>query len=207
MRWNSLVALCVAVTACSNGSPVKPPQSLVGAHQLPSENVLSREIIQINEGVGSWPSAPGALEYELRPDDSLSITHTKTDRASKRLIAGEETLHLSSSTASQARLMLWRLHPETLQGIQVVVRPTGCPPPPVDSAPQFFVDFISKGPRAGIADDKLGIVFVPHGEDCRTPKGAEARALVQSVLQSFPRSKVVTDFQNEVSRWEGNLRS
>lgn len=207
MRWNSLVILCVVVAACNNGSAIKPSQSLVGAHQLPSENVLSREIIQINEGLGSWPSAPGALEYELRPNNSLSITHAKTDRELKRLIAGKETLHLSSSTASHARRMLWRLRPETLQGIQVEVRPKGCPPPPIDSPPQFFIDFISEGPKAGTADDKLGIVLVPNREDCSTPNGAEARALVQTVLQSFPRSKVASDFENEVSRWKANLRS
>jgi hypothetical protein len=147
MKWNSLVAVCVVLTACSNGSPVKPSESLVGAQQLPPENVLSREIIQINQGVGSWPSAQGALEYELRPDNSLSITRTKMDRDFKRLVVGQETLHLSSSTAAQARRMLWRLRPDTLQGIQVEARPTGCPSPPIDSSPQFFVDFIAEGPK------------------------------------------------------------
>jgi hypothetical protein len=207
MKWSSLVAVSLVLSACGDGSPIKPSESLVGAMQLPSAKILSREIIQISRGLGSWPSAPGALEYDLRPDSSLSITHTKLDRDFHRLIVGQETLHLSSPAAAQARRMLWRVRPETLRGIRVETRPVGCPPPPVDASPEFFVDFISEGPKAGIADDKLGIVLVPYADDCRTTQAAEARGLVRRVLQSFPPSKVAADYNKEVSSWRAQTRS
>lgn len=207
MKWSSVFAVCIALSACRDGSAIKPSESLVGAKALPTAKVLSREVIQINRRLSGWPSAPGTLEYDLQPDNSLSITHTKVDRNWNRLIAGQEMLHLSSNTAAQARRMLWRLRPETLQGIEVEKRPIGCPPPPIDASPAFFVDFISEGPKPGVADDKVGIVLVPYPEHCRSAQAAEARNLVQEVLQSFPLSKVAADFDKEIRQWEAQTGS
>jgi hypothetical protein len=207
MRWSSLAAVCLGLSACSDGSAIKASESLVGAKDLPNAKVLSNEIIHINRGFDRWPTDPGALEYDLQPDNSVSITHVKIGGNWKRVVVGRETLHLPSDAASQARRMLWRLRPSTLQGIQVETRPLGCPAPPTDSSPAFFVDFISEGPKPGIADDKLGIVSVPNQRVCRSAEGAEARQLVERVLKSFPPSKVSADFDREVSLWEARIGS
>ena len=205
MRWCSLFALCVGLSACGDRAALKPSESLVGAENLPTAKVLSREIIHINGGLGRWPGDPGSLEYDLGPDSSLSVTHRKIDKDGNQAVVGREMFRLSSAAAADARRALWRLRPETLQGIQAEARPIGCRPPDPDSFPEFFVNFISEGPKPGFADDKFGIVLVPHKEDCRSAQGGEARELVQSVLQSFPPSKVAGDFEREVSRYKAQM--
>ena len=202
----SAVAASLLCLSCHRPA-IEPSQSLVAAKNLPTAEVLSRETIQINRGLGSWPSAPGSLEYELRPDGSLTVTHKKFDRDFHQITVGQQTFRLAQSAAMAARRLLWRLRPEPLQGITVEALPIGCPHPPIDAPPEFFVDFISEGPKPGIADDKLGIVFLPYADDCRTKGAAEARSLIGTVLQSFPASNAAAEYETEVAKWKAKLRS
>jgi hypothetical protein len=186
------VAVVLLVSACDKPA-IDASQSLVGAKQLPTARTLAREVIQINQGFGS--PAWSLLSYELRPDNSLTITLTHRDHDTfKEVTDGKESFDLSSSVASQVRHDLWRLRPSTLQGIETLVRPADCPPPPTDTFPLAAVAFIAEGPKPGVEDDRLGVVDVPAQYTCDTRHGGEARALIEKVLRSFPRSKVAAEF-------------
>jgi len=187
------------MTAC-DGPAIDPSQSLVGAKQLPSADVLSREIIQISRGFGS-PTSP-LLTYELEPDDTLTVTLTHRDRTTfAEVTDGKETFHLSSKIASGARRNLWRLRPEPLEGIEQVTRPADCPPPPTDTIAEAAVAFMPGRPKPGVAHVDLGVTEVPSAHTCATRQGVEARNVVTSVLKSFPPSTGAAEYdrrRNEV---------
>jgi hypothetical protein len=186
------VASVFLVSACDKPA-IDASQSLVGAKRLPTARTLSREVIQINRGFGSPTSS--LLSYELRPDNSLTITLTHRDHDTfKELTDGKEAFELSSGVAAQVRHDLWRLRPSTLQGIETPVRPADCPPPPTDTFPVAAVAFIAEGPKPGVEDDRLGVIDVPAQYTCDTRQGREARDLIGKVLRSFPRSKVAAEF-------------
>jgi len=190
---HQLCVVAILLTTGCDRSAIDPSQSLVGAEQLPSARVLSREIIQINRGFGS--TATGLLTYELQPDDTLTVTLTHRDRdSSKEVTDGRETFHRSSNIASQARYALWRLRPETLQGLEWVTRPADCPPPPTDTFPESAVAFIAEGPEPGVKDDHIAVVDVPYLSSCKTRQSVEAHNVVQRVLQSFPSSRVAAEY-------------
>ena len=186
------IATVLLVSACDKPA-IDASQSLVRAKQLPAARTLSQEVIQINRGFGS-PTA-SLLSYELRPDNNLTITLThRDDDTFKEMTDGKETFALSSNVASQARRDLWRLRPATLQGIETLVRPADCPPPPTDTFPVAAVAFIAEGPKPGVEDDHLGVVDVPTQETCDTQQGREARDLIEKILRSFPQSKIASEF-------------
>jgi hypothetical protein len=186
------IAAALMVSACDKPA-IDPSQSLVGAKQLPTARVLSREVIQINRGFGGVTTS--LLSYELRPDDALTITLTHRDHDTfKQVTDGRERIDLPAGLASQARHDLWRLRPATLQGIERVVRPADCPPPPTDTFPEAAIAFIAEGPKPRVENDRLGVVDVPAQYTCDTKQGREARELIAKVLTSFPQSKVAADF-------------
>ena len=186
------VATALLVSACDKPA-IDPSESLVDAKELPTARVLSREVIQINQGFGSLNST--LLSYELRPDNTLTITLTHRDYdTQKEVTDGKETFDISSNVASEARRDLWRLRPATLQGIESVLRPRDCPPPPTDTFPMAAIAFIAEGPKPGVEDDRLGVVDVPAQYTCHTRQGREARELIEKVLRSFPQSKVAVEF-------------
>jgi hypothetical protein len=185
----SLVSATLFLASCDRPA-IDPSQSLVGAKQLPSAKILSREIIQINRGMDTV--SPGPLTYELRPDDGLTITWYARDWKTVRAV---ENHHLSSDVAAQVRTALWRLRPEILEGIEQEIRPADCPPPPTDTSPEATVVFLPESPKPSVAHLVLGIVDIPYESTCNTRQGIEARKLVQRVLQSFPPSKIATEFE------------
>jgi hypothetical protein len=194
--WTLRHQLCAASALLMAGcqqSGVDVSQSLVGAKKLPSTDTLEHEVIQITRSFGSTPSS--LLSYELRPDNTLTNRLTRRDRDSLKAIADEkETFNLPSSIASNARRELWRLRPETLQGIEEIVRPADCPRPPVDTSPETAVAFIAEGPGPGPEDDRVGVVDVPAQYSCDTGHAKAARQVVKRVLESFPRSKAAAGF-------------
>jgi hypothetical protein len=195
-RYSLLVA-SLSVASCDRPA-IDPSQSLVGAKQLPSVQTLSREIIYLSRGY-SW-SGQGHLSYELRPDDTLTITYEHTDRHTLKKTARRETFHLSSNesnVALEARRVLWRLRPEKLEGIETIVRPSNCPQPPTDTFPEVAVGFIAEGPDPGVKDDRLGIVDVPGKLTCSSREATIARAVTRQVLASFPSSKVAAEFDQD----------
>lgn len=186
------VATMLLTSACE-GPAIDASQSLVGAKQLPPASVLSKEIIQINQGFGSQTSS--LLSYELGPGNTLAITLTHRDHDTfKEVTDGKEAFDLSATVASQVRRDLWRLRPSTLEGIETLVRPADCPPPPTDTFPVAAVAFIAEGPKPGVEDDRLGVVDVPAQYTCDTRQGREARDLIEKVLRSFPRSTLAAEF-------------
>jgi hypothetical protein len=171
------VAAMLLVSACDKPA-IDPSQSLVGAKQLPTARILSREVIEINRGFGSLTSS--LLSYELRPDNTLIITLTHRDRDNSKEVAdGKETFDLSSNVASQARHDLWRLRPATLQSVEWVVRPADCPPPPTDTFPQAAVAFIAEAPKSRVEDRRVGVVDVPAQYTCDTGQGRAAREIIE----------------------------
>jgi hypothetical protein len=187
----------VVMSACDKPA-IDASQSLVGAKQLPVASVLSREVIYVNRG--SVGPTSDSLSYELRPDNTLIITLTHRDTDTfKEVTDGKETFDLSSNVASQARHGLWRLRPATLQGIEWLVRPADCPPPPTDTFPEATVAFIDKGAKPGVEDDRLGAVEIPAQYTCDTRQGREARELIERVLRSFPQSKVAAEFNRRLT--------
>jgi hypothetical protein len=191
--WPCLVLTALVLASC-NRPAITPSESLVGATRLPPARALSRELIQINRGLGEMSA--GFLSYELRPDNTLTIT--LSDRGGYReRVRGTETFRIPPGPAAQVRRNLWRLRPQELEGVDVDIRPVGCPSRPHDVG-ELAVAFIGKGPRPGVEDDPIGIFALPNAGSCATRQATEARRLLQSVIQSLPASKVAADYHRRV---------
>lgn len=166
-------------------------QSLVGANALPSSEALAREIIQINRGYGD--SSEGFLSYELRPDGTLTVTHS--DRARDRVI-GEDRFRLADDVAGPARRALWRLRPAKLEGLDShEARPTGCERRGPHDFGELAIIFIREAGRPGVEDDRIGTFELPDPRSCNSRQAIEARALVRRVLAALPRSGVAAGFR------------
>lgn len=189
---SSAATIAASLLSASCQPPaVEPSQSLVGADSLPSADALSREIIQINRGYGQVGG--GFLSYELRTDDTLTVTHTDRRRGE---VLGEETFRLASSLAGDSRRLLWRLRPAKLEGVDAhEVRPSGCERRGPHDFGELAVIFIDEGREAGVKDDRLGTFELPRRDSCSTPQAREARQLVRQVLDSFPPSTVAAGFK------------
>jgi len=187
--------LAALLLASCNRSSSGAGTSLVGAKKLPPESQLSNETIEIVPA-----SAPGAesanLYYDLRPDNSLSVTLSHwTRQAHGEVVDGRDTFQLSPSDAFETRRLLWRLRPEELEGVGSVNQPVGCPRPPVDASPLYSVAFIAEGAKPGLKDDLIGITGIFAQQFCNTKSAADARHLVDQILQRFPKSKVAGEFE------------
>jgi hypothetical protein len=188
----SLVVVSLLGVSCGRAA-IEPSQSLVGANDLPSPRVLSREIVQINRGVGG----PHFLSYELRPDNTLAIT--LSERGVKgEAVRGKETFNLSSELAEHTRRMLWRVRPAKLQGIEYETRPVGCEPRGPHDFGELVVVFINEGDQVGIKDDHVGVFALPHVDSCRTKDAEEARQLLRQVSDALPESRVAAEFDRRV---------
>ena len=164
----------------------------MGAEELPSADNLSQEIIEINRGYGDV--SHGFLTYQLRPDNSLAVTHLDEYREK---VVGKETFQLAPHVATQARRMLWRLRPSTLEGQGLTrdeFRPVGCQRRGPHDFGRLAIVFIDEGEDAGVSDDQLGVFELPYRASCDTPHASEARDLVERVLRSFPPSRVAAEF-------------
>jgi hypothetical protein len=189
LRSLSLVGVSLLAGSCHRPA-IDPAQSLVGAKSLPAASVLSREIIEINRGVGSWDG--NGLSYDLRPDNTLTVTLTGRGDSVK----AKESFQLSSDVAAAARRMLWRVRPENLEGIEQAVLPSGCHSPPVDAGSEYSVIFIP----ADSGNQRLGVLLLPYARDCAAKNSIEAHNLIGTVLHSFPTSKVAAEYDRELPR-------
>jgi hypothetical protein len=174
-----MVALLLA--AGCDQSRSKAPDSLVGAKHLPPVSELSHETIQINHWGGA--RRDHLLTYELRPDNTLTVTHSLRAPGGDKTL-GREAFGLAADAASQVRLTLSRLRPETLRGVEYVSYPVGCQPP-IDSGDEVAIAFIDE-------HEKIGIFDLPY--PCRDSKAAAARNAIAAVMQSLPTSKVAAAF-------------
>jgi hypothetical protein len=184
------MAASLALASCQPAG-VEGSRSLVGADRLPSSSALSREIVQINRGYGEVST--GFLSYELRPDDTLAVTHT--DRARDKVL-GEERFRLAPGVAHKARRLLWRLRPATLEGVDAhEARPSGCRRRGPHDFGELAVVFIDEGGSPGVEDDRVGTFELPVPESCGTPQAREARQVMSQVMGSFPESRVAAGFE------------
>lgn len=184
MKMTAALLLGPLLLCCScERSAIEPSESLVGANALPPSSVLSQEIIQINRGFGGSGYGEDFLSYELRPDNSLAVTHTfrPEDR-----VRGSETFRVSAKVAEQARRALWRLRPDELRGVEHETRPTGCDKI-YDAGSEAAVAFINP-------DERIAVVDLPYRGDCDAHSARIARTIVREVLTSFPKSKVAAGF-------------
>src|SRR5687768_3862012 len=126
-KHSTLIAGAILCASCSKQFDGKA-DSLVGATNLPSTEVLSRETLYITRGAKDWDG--DRLAYELRPDGSLSITHTYLDgRKAKEEVRGKDTFRVQPEVAARFRRLMWRVRPDLLEGQGMEkneVRPVGC---------------------------------------------------------------------------------
>lgn len=186
------VAPSLALVAASLlGASCQPPgvegsRSLVGADRLPSSGALSREVVQINRGYGD--AGEEFLSYELRPDDTLTITR---GRRARHTVRGADRFRLAARIAGQARRRLWRVRPPTLEGLDAdEARPSGCERRGPHDFGELAVIFIDEGRGPGVEDDRLGTFELPRPASCDSPQAREARQLIRQVLESFPPSGI-----------------
>src|SRR3546814_16399885 len=104
----SAVALGLLATACTNQA-VKAEDRLVDGTALPSEEMLSREKIEINQGFDGEGFGEHFLSYELASNNSLVVTHTF--RPNDKVI-GREVFVLLPDVAIKVRQQLWRVRPD-----------------------------------------------------------------------------------------------
>ena len=178
------VVAALAVASCGQSS-FDASESLVGTKRLPPVAELLRETIQINRDT-QLAGQSHFLTFELRPDNSMSVTHT-LDGYDGSDIVGKETFQLPPDVADRARKTLWRLRPGNLQGVEDLTYPTGCSPP-IDSGMEVAVAFFGKSPMQG----DIGIFALPY--ECKEGQAAVARGALGKMMQSLPASKVAAAF-------------
>ena len=116
------LAVLLALEGCDRSS-----DSIVGADNLPSAAELARETIQINRD-SSVGRQVHYLTYELKPDNSLTITHALDGYQGDRVV-GTESFQLPAERATTIRKVLTSFRPAKLQGVEYLVYPVGCKPP------------------------------------------------------------------------------
>jgi hypothetical protein len=191
------IALLFSALLCAScdRSAISPSQSLVGAKSLPSASELSKEAIEINKGFGDI--SLGFLSYELKPDNSLTVTLTARNR---EVIVGKDEFHLSANIAADARRMLWQVRPEKLEGIDWETRPIACHRQYDHDFGELAVVFRSDEPKAGSSHSRIGVFVLPGLDSCRSLAAMQARKLLERVIQSFPPSKLPSEFERRNAR-------
>jgi hypothetical protein len=179
----SAVALGLLATSCTNQA-VKAEDRLVDGTELPSEEMLSREKIEINQGFSGEGFGENFLSYELASNNSLVVTHTFRPEGK---VIGKEVFVLPPDVAMKARKQLWRVRPDKLEGIETDVRPSGCLRRWVHDSPDIAVGFAA-------SDEMYGVFDLPRPISCDTPAAKAARRMLYDVLKIFPRSKVAETF-------------
>jgi hypothetical protein len=192
----SLISVSLLFIAC-NDTAIEPSQSLVGAMELPSAQVLDRETFYIQRGAGAYGG--DVLSYEWRPDDSLTVTHTFSNLGPSESVRGKETLLISPEAALQARQLLRRVRPAEFEtpenyGEKYPTRPIGCERKGPHDFGEVSVAFTDEGQGSGVEDDQIRVFELPYPGSCNTPAAVEARKVIQHVLRLLPRSKVAADF-------------
>lgn len=148
-------------------------------------------------GANDWGG--DRLSYELRSNDSLTVTHTFIDPIiAGESVKGKETLRVSPAVAAQFRKLMWRVRPAKLvgQGLDKdTVRPLGCERRGPHDFGEVSVGFIDEGDTKSIEDDQVGVFELPWDDSCNGPKATEAREVVWQALRLLPPSEVRESFE------------
>jgi len=190
MRLGAIVALSLLMVSCDQPA-IDPSQSLVGAKSLPAATELARERVEIHFGYDTVLA--NQLSFELHPDDSWIV---RISEAKDLQQSNSQKFQLDSKLARTVRAKLWRVRPEELKGVEWVVEPADCPPPPTDASPLLSVAFIAEGPQPGVGDDRVGIFILPRADICNTPQATAARKLLEEVLKPSPGSNLASKYQH-----------
>jgi hypothetical protein len=175
---------------------IEPGSSLVGTNRIPSAAILSREVIYI-----AWDednSDDHLLSYELRPDDTLKIVHSRYGEGDAlRETISERNVRVSPEIARRARAMIWRVRPAKMvdQVDEVApVRPVGCNPSGLHDVAELGVTFISKGNIKNSNDDRYGAFELPYSSSCNTSAAIQARKVVWDAIRMLSANKVNSSF-------------
>ena len=188
LRLSLLVLGAAALTSCDRMG-FGNSKSLVGARDLPAQEVLDKETIVIVQAAGE--RGEHLLNVELSPDDRVTATHTFGTgqvRRDERVIA-KDSFGLRADTADDIRQMLWRLRPDTDAAADNTV-PLGC---------HYIFDaaYETQIAYATPARPVLPIFALPYVRDCQSESATEARALIAKSLRAFRDSKVITSFPGQ----------
>jgi len=185
--------LCGSCTKQVDGQP----DSLVGATNRPSAEALSRETLYITRGANDWGG--DRLSYELRPDGSLTITHTSSDgRTPKEVVRGRDAFRIEPDVAARFRRLMWRVRPDLLeaQGLEKnEVRPVGCERRGPHDFGEVGVAFIKEGDDMTTKDDGVALFELPQPGSCTTRAAKLARETVWGALRLLPSSRAVEGFE------------
>lgn len=173
-----LIAVLFSLTCCQR--PTEASESLVGAANLPPVGQLTLETISINRTAGA---DRGLLEFELLPDDTLTVTHYE-DAPPGEVVRAQESFRLAADAADRARRTLWRVRPADLKGVEWLTFPLGCSDS-LHQAVEVTIAFVSP-------DERVGAFVLP--EHCESTESNAARNLVRQVIRSFPSSEVAAQF-------------
>lgn len=190
-----LLVVSLLCISCREGAG-EPYDSLVDAKAPPSAKALSREVVYISRGGGAYGG--DALDYEWRPDNSLTITHKFSGRSARQTIKGREILRITPEVAAEVRRLLSRVRPANFEGVEQDQRPIGCERQGPHDFGDIVIVFVNQDDPAmpyEAEDDRIGRFELPVPSSCNTPAAVEARKVVWQALQSLPKSKVAAAYE------------
>lgn len=192
-----IAAVTVLCGSCSNQVGTVA-DSLVGATNLPSAEVLASETLYVTKGANDWGG--DRLSYELKPDGLLIATHSYLDgKTFKEEVRAKDTVKLDPNTSGRFQRLMWRVRPEALegQGFETSeVRPVGCERRGPHDFGEVGVAFVNEGVAETRKDDRIGVFELPQRNSCTTKAANLAREAVREALQLLPRSRAVEGFEN-----------
>jgi len=192
----TLLAAAILCGSCSKQADGQL-DSLVGATNLPSAEALSRETLNITRGANDWGG--DRLAYELRPDGSLSITHTYLDgKTSNEEVRAKDAYRIQPEEAARLRRLMWRVRPDLLEGQGLEkdeVRPVGCERRGPHDFGEVGVAFINEGDAKTTKDDRFAVFELPRPDSCTTRAAKQARETIWGALRLLPSSKAVEGFE------------
>jgi hypothetical protein len=164
---------------------------------MSSSRQIANEWLFIGQGFGGEGYGAHRLEYQLSPDDRLTIDYRLA--ADERPVV-ESSVRLSPDAAAQIRQKLVRLRPQALKSDWVGdygVRPVGCQMQGPHDQGEIVVAFMS------IKDGERGASFeLPTAGSCQSGAATKARKLLLEVLGSLPASQIVTEFHKAKDSYE-----
>lgn len=192
----SLFAAAIFCSSCSNRVDGQA-ESLVGATDLPSAEVLSRETLYVTRGANDWGG--DRLAYEFQPNGTLTITHTFLDpRTSREEVRARDTFNVRPDVAARFRRFMWRVRPDLLEGQGLEkneVRPVGCNRRGPHDFSEVGVAFINDGDTKNTKDDRVALFELPQPDSCTTSAAKHSREAVWEALRLLPPSKAVEGYE------------
>ncbi len=192
----TLLAAAILCGSCSKQADSQP-DSLVRATNPPSAEALSRETLIITRGANDWGG--DRLAYELRPDGSLSITHTYLGgKTLKEEVRAKDAFRIQPEDAARFRRLMWRVRPDLHEGQGLEkneVRPLGCERRGPHDFGEVGVAFINEGDAKTIKDDRFAVFELPRPDSCTTRAAKRARETIWGALRLLPTSKAVEGFE------------